>query len=107
MRYCILLVLLLAASPVSAQNAAPVQTAMPVERTWIHNVLIKGFVLDNRGQFVKLFRPYRNKRLSSADMGDILQHLQEIYEEAGYQGLVSINYHVRKKYLIFTVSLIK
>ena len=117
MRYCLLLVLLFIALPVSAQNVpASVlkpdthsysQAALKAKGTLIRNIVMKGFVLQDKNQFVKLFKPYRNKRLSVADIDEALQELQEIYEQAGYQGLVSIEYHVIKRNLTFTVSLIK
>ena len=73
----------------------------------ISNIKIEGFVLEDKNQFVKLFKPYRNKHLLAVDMDTILQKIQEVYEQAGYQGLVSIEYHVKGKSLRFTVSLIK
>jgi hemolysin activation/secretion protein len=126
MRYCILILLLFISLPVSAQNVPAVvlkvlipdtrsdspdthsysQAASQVQKTLIQKIVIEGFVLGDKNQFVKLFKPYRNKHLSVADMDTILQELQEIYEQAGYQGLVSIEYHVIKRNLTFTVSLI-
>ena len=107
MRYCLLLVLLFIALPVSAQNVPAPQAASKLQGPLISDIKMEGFVLQDRNQFVKLFKPYRNKHLSAADIDTILQQLQEIYEQAGYQGLVSIEYRVKRKTLTFTVSLIK
>ena len=107
MRYCILFLLLFISLPVSAQNVAAQQTASQAQGPLISNIVMKGFVLEDKNQFVRLFKPYRNKHLSTADIDEILQQLQEIYEQAGYQGLISIEPHVIKRNLTFTVSLIK
>lgn len=107
MRYCALIVLFFITFPVLAQNTAASQAAVQAQGPLIRNIIMEGFVLDDKNQFVKLFKPYRNKHLSATDINSILQALQEIYEQAGYQGLVSIEYHVVKRNLTFTVALIK
>jgi hemolysin activation/secretion protein len=93
--------------PVIAQNAAASQADTTAQRTFINDIRIEGFVLGDKRQFLKLFKPYRKKHLSAADMDTILQQVQQIYEQGGYQALVSIDYHVDRKCLTFTVSLIK
>jgi hemolysin activation/secretion protein len=107
MRYCVLVALLLIPLPALAQNALPAQADVAAQSTLIRNIVIEGFVLQDKNQFVKLFKPYRNKYLTTADVDAMLGQLQEIYEQAGYQGLVSIEDHVVKRKLTFTVSLIK
>ncbi len=108
MRYFILFLLLFISLPASAQNVPAPQVVSQAQGGLVRNIAIEGFVLEEqKSQFVKLFKPYRNKHLSAADIDTILQALQEIYEQAGYQGLVSIEYRVKKKSLTFTVSLIK
>ncbi len=107
MRYCVLILLFFIYLPVFAQNVAAPQAVSQDKGVLISNIKIEGFVLQDKNQFVKLFKPYRNKHLSAMDIDAILQQLQEIYEQAGYQGLVSIEYHVKRKFLTFTVSLIK
>ncbi len=120
MRYGALILLLFISLPALAQNVpAPAlkvpkpdthsysQAAVQDKVALIRNIGIEGFVLQSKNQFVKLFKPYRNKHLSAVDIDAILQQLQEIYEQAGYQGLVSIEYHVKRNYLTFIVSLIK
>jgi hemolysin activation/secretion protein len=107
MRYCLLLLLLFISLPMSAQNVAAQQTASQAQTTLIQKITIEGFVLQDKNQFVNLFKPYRNKHLSTADIDEILQQLQEIYEQAGYQGLVSIDYHIRGRSLTFTVAFAK
>jgi hemolysin activation/secretion protein len=104
MRYCVLIVLFFIPLPVSAQNVTAAQTAPQVQGTLIHNITIDGFVLGDKNQFYKLFKPYLNKHLSTVDMDAILQQIQAIYEEGGYQSLVSIVYSVKKRHLIYTVS---
>jgi hemolysin activation/secretion protein len=107
MRYCILILLLFIPLPASAQNVPAPQVVSQAQGALISNIKIEGFVLQDKNQFVKLFKPYCNKHLSAADIDTILQQLQEIYEQAGYQRLVSIEYHVKRKTLTFTVALIK
>ena len=69
----------------------------------IRNIDIDGFVLGDKSRFVKLFKPYRNKYLTTIDMDAILQKIQAIYEQDGYRLLVSITYQVSKHRLAFTV----
>ena len=107
MRYCFLILLLFIFLPVSAQNAPASQVSQQAQKTLIKKIEIQGFVLGDKNQFVQLFKPYRNKHLSAADIDTILQNLREIYEQAGYQRLVSIEYQVKKSCLTFTVSFIK
>jgi hemolysin activation/secretion protein len=103
MRYYVLVLLLLIPFCASAQNVAPLPTAASVQRTLVRNIEIEGFVLGDKNQFLKIFKPYRNKYLTTADMDAILQEIQIIYERDGYQQLVSITYHVDKHRLVFTV----
>jgi hemolysin activation/secretion protein len=103
MRYCILMVLLFISLPVSAQNAAAPLTAAQPQTTLIRSIEIEGFVLGDKDQFVRLFKPYRNKYLTTTDMDMILHKIQGIYEMGGYLELVSITYRVDKRRLIFTV----
>jgi len=107
MRYCLLILWLLISLPALAQKANVPQVVSKVQGTLIRNIAIEGFVLQDKNQFIKLFKPYRNKHLSAADIEMILEQLQKIYEEAGYRGLISIEHHVKRKSLTFTVSLIK
>jgi hypothetical protein len=104
MRYCILIILLFIPLPVSADNVtvAP-ETAIQDKGTLVRNIAIEGFVLGDKDRFVKMFKPYRNKYLTTADMDAILQKIQDIYEREGYQQLVTITYHVDKHRLLFTV----
>jgi hypothetical protein len=106
MRYCLLLILLFISLPVSAQNAAVLQNTAQ-DKVLVSNILIGGFVLEDKSQFVKLFKPYRIKHLSVLDVNTILEQLEEIYEQAGYQGLVSIDHRLAKRTLTFTVTLIR
>ncbi len=108
MRYCLLLLLFFISLPISAQNVPAPQVVSQAQGGLISNIKIEGFVLEEqKNQFVKLFKPYRNKHLSAADIDTILQALQEIYEQAGYQGLIPIEYQIKKRCLTFTVSLVK
>src|SRR5258708_4638104 len=106
MRYYILLLLFFIPLPASAQDTNAPQALAQGQRILIQKIEIEGFVLPDRNQFVKLFKPHRNKHLSAIDIDTILQQVGGLYEQAGYQGLVSIKYHIIKRNLIFTVSLI-
>ena len=105
MRYYILTALLLMPLPALAQNAPASQAVLKPQAPLIRNIEIEGFVLGDKVQFVKLFKPYRNKHLTTADMDAILQQIKDIYEREGYLQLVAITYHADKHRLIFTVSM--
>jgi len=102
MRYLALILLLLMPLPLSAQNAADPQASVPDTGTLIRSITMEGFELEDKNQFVKLFKHYRNKYLTKDDMDGILQKVQDIYEKEGYQQLVSISYQVIKHRLVFT-----
>jgi len=106
MRYFILIILLFVSWPVSAQNAGTIQAKVQ-SRAFINNIKMEGFVLGDKNQFTKLFKPYRNRYLTASDMDAILRQVQDIYDQAGYQSLVSIDYQVARKQLIYRVSMIK
>jgi len=105
MRNYLLILLFFIFLPVSAQNAAATQAALKEKGTLIRSIAMEGFVLGDKNQFVKMFKPYRNKYLTAHDMDIILQEIQIVYEREGYLQLVSITYHVDKHRLIFTVSM--
>jgi len=107
MRYFVLAVLFFIPLSVTAQNVEAQQTDTTPQSVLIHNIQMEGFVLQDKNQFVKLFKPYRNKYLTADDVDAILRQIQEIYEQAGYQGLVSIEHRISKKCLIFTIALIE
>ena len=103
MRFIILIVLILFPINAFAQNSVVDSAATSEEKpVLIKNILMEGFVLQDKNQFVKLFKPYRNKYLKTADMDGILHKIQGIYEQEGYQQLVSISYKVEKHRLVFT-----
>ena len=103
MRNWILILLLFITFPAAAQNASVSNAAAEDKGVLVKNISIDGFVLGDREQFVKLFKPYRNKHLTTYDMDGILQKIQVIYEREGYLQLVSITYQVIKHRLVFTV----
>ena len=105
MRSCFLILFFVAAIILPPQQAVAAPVAH--EGTFIHDLEIEGFLLGDKEQFIKLFKPYRNKYLLAADMDSILHQIQDIYDEGGYQSLVSIQYRVVKKSLIYTVSLVE
>jgi hemolysin activation/secretion protein len=105
MYYLLCLIFLFFSSPVSAQNVAASQSTQQLEPTLIRNISMEGFLLEDKGQFVKLFKSYRNKYLSRADMDMILQKIEDVYVQEGFQQLVSITYAVNNHHLIFTVSM--
>ena len=102
MRYCMLLALFFISLPVSTRYVEAQQAALPMQSILIHNIVLEGFVLEDKDQFVKLFKPYRNKYLTNDDINTILQKIQVIYEKEGYQQLVSISYQVTKHHLVYT-----
>ena len=102
MRYFLMILLLFISLPVYAQNVPIVQSNPQEVRTLVRNIVIEGFALQDKEQFVKIFKPYRNKYLTTSDMDAILQKIKDIYERAGYQQLVSITYQVDRHRLVFT-----
>ena len=106
MRASFLILLLFISYPVSAQNVVVPTALTAAQRTLIRNIDIDGFVLGDKSQFVKLFKPYRNKYLTGTDIDAILQKIQAIYEQEGYAQLVSIGYQVTKHRLVFTILMI-
>jgi len=105
MRYGLLIVLLLIALPVWAQNNPSPQAAVQEKAVLVNDITIEGFVLGDKERFMKIFKPYRHKHLTRADMDAMLSQVQIIYESEGYQQLVSIGYKVIKHRLVFSVSM--
>ena len=103
MRYLVLILILLMSLPFCVQNVNADQSSVQKNGTLIRSIDIEGFVLGDKNQFLRLFKPYRNKYLTAADMDVILSQVQIIYEREGYQQLVSISYQVNKHRLVFTV----
>ncbi|MBF0570241.1 MAG: hypothetical protein HQL12_00055 [Candidatus Omnitrophica bacterium] len=102
MRYCLFVLLLFVSLPSFAQKSPAPQAAVQDKGVLIRNIVMEGFVLQDKNQFVKLFKPYRNKYLTTADMDEILQKIRVVYEREGYQQIVSISYQVNKHRLLFT-----
>jgi hemolysin activation/secretion protein len=88
--------------PMAFHSAAASDPAVASQGTLIKSIDIQGFVLQDKERFLRLFKPYRNKYLTTADMDGILQQIQVMYEKEGYQQLVTITYHVDKHHLLFT-----
>jgi len=105
MFYWIFILMFFMPLPVSAQNVVAPQASVTAQRALIRSITMEGFQLQDKNQFVKLFKPYRNKYLSKIDMDVISQKIQDIYEQQGFGQLVSITYAVNKYRLIFSVSL--
>jgi len=103
MRYVFLSVLLLMPLPVWAQNELSPAAVIHDKGLLVRDIILEGFQLENRNQFIKLFKPYRNKYMKKEDMDMVLQKIKDIYEKEGYQQLVSISYQVIKHRLVFTV----
>ena len=87
-------------------KASAQQASLQDKATLIRSIDIEGFVLQDKNQFLKLFKPYRNKHLSKADMDAILQEIKDIYEREGYQQLVAISYQVEKHRLMYNALMI-
>jgi len=105
MRYWVFILLIFMSFPVSAQNVVAPQGTAALKQTLIRSITMEGFQLQDKNQFVRLFKPHLNKYLSKSDMDALLEKIQNIYEQEGFQQLVSITYAVNKHHLIFTVSM--
>ena len=106
MRYGVLILLLFISLPSSAQNIPAGQVVVKDKGVLVRDIKMEGFVLGDKDQFVKIFKPYRNKYLTGTDINAVLQKIQAIYEQEGYAQLVSISYQVTKHRLVFTVLMI-
>ena len=102
-----LVLLFLVSAPILSGRSFAADHDQQAQGQFVKSITIQGFVLDDKDQFVRIFKPYRNKYLTAVDIDTILQELQERYEQAGYQGLISIEYQIQRKRLTFSVSLIK
>ena len=102
MRYIMLVIFFLISLPPLTPDAFSKQMVSQHDGILIRNISMEGFVLEDKSQFVKLFKPYRNKYLTTDDIGEILQKIRIIYEKEGYQQLVTISYRLIKHRLIFT-----
>jgi len=98
----VLIILLFVSLPLSARNALASQAGVGQQGTLIRSIVIEGFVLQDKDQFTRLFKPYRDKYLTTADTDGILKQIQVIYEREGYQQLVTITYHINKHRLVYT-----
>jgi Skp family chaperone for outer membrane proteins len=105
MFYWTFILLLLLSCGVSAQNVASSTAVVQADRILIHSITMDGFMLQDKNQFTKLFKPHINKYLSKTDMDMILQKVQDIYDQGGFQQLVSITYSVKKHHLTFMVAM--
>jgi hemolysin activation/secretion protein len=102
MRYCLLILFLLSPFSMLTQPAAAQEMNAQEKGILIRSITMDGFVLEDKNQFIKLFKPYRGKYLKTSDMDDILQKIQNIYAKEGYQQLVTITYQVNGHRLVFT-----
>lgn len=103
MRYGVMLLLFLAMMPLSAPNAVAANADSRAQGVLVRSITIDGFVLQDKEQFTRLFKPYRNKYLTEEDTDQLLKQIQVIYEREGYQQLVSITYKLDKHHLAFSV----
>ena len=106
MRGILLIAVLLISFPVFFEKTYAGQAETIMQRSLVKSIVIKGFVLGDKDRFVKIFKPYRHKRLTVADMDAMLKQVQDIYEREGYKQLVSITYKVNKHLLVYTASMI-
>ena len=102
MRYSFLILLCFIFMPLTVQQAAAAQSVSQEKGVLIRDIRMDGFVLGDRDQFAKIFKPYRNKFLTTEDMDDILQKIQIVYEREGYKELVTITYKATKHRLVYT-----
>ena len=101
-----LMFLLLVSFPLLCHQALAQDAVLQEKSVLITNISIEGFVLQDKDQFLKLFKPYRNKHLTTSQMDEILKKIQDIYEKEGYKELVSITYKVTKHRLVYTALMV-
>jgi ribosomal protein S12 len=100
--YLLIALLLVSFFPAAAGNVEALGVASQNKGVLIREITINGFVLGDKGQFKKLFKPYRSKYLTPDDMDALLEKIRVIYERDGYKELVSITYQVIKHRLVFS-----
>jgi len=105
MRYGVMISLFLAMVPLSISNAAAANTGSQRQGVLVRSITIEGFVLQDKEQFAKLFKPFHDKYLTTQDTDSLLKQIQVIYEREGYQQLVAITYKLDKHRLVFSVSM--
>ena len=76
------------------------------QKTLIRKITIEGFLLQNRNKFEQLFKLYRNKYLSNENIESLLNSVEVLYEEEGYQSLIAITSSIHKHHLKINASLI-
>ncbi|MEI7998307.1 MAG: POTRA domain-containing protein [Candidatus Omnitrophota bacterium] len=109
----LLVVLLLMTLELGRAQEAPVVAADQVQElkastpVLIRRTVISGFVLKDKKLLDKIFKENRNKKLSQVQIQAILNKIKSIYLEAGYAGLVEIDYKIRKNILLINVVMLK
>lgn len=73
----------------------------------IRKIVLSGYVLKSTKSLNKVIKSYQNKSLSQGQIEQIIEEIRSIYFEAGYAGLVSIDYQVVKTQLDIKIVLNK
>ena len=71
----------------------------------VHAIIVSGLVPQNKSGLDTVLKSYRNKRLSSQDIDGLIRAVKKFYLEAGYDGLVNMDYTLRKNRLAIRVFL--
>ena len=86
-------------------SVACAQTPSAEKPVLVRKIIVAGLVPQNKAKLEQIIKPYRNKRLSTQDIDRLVQSIKEYYLEAGYDGLVDMDYTVRRNQLLIHVAL--
>jgi|CXWL01.1.fsa_nt_gi outer membrane protein assembly factor BamA len=77
------------------------------EGNFVRQILLSGFILNDKKRLEKIVKPYQKKYLSKDQINQILQEMSSAYNEAGFAGLVNIRYELHKAKLVIVIDLNK
>ncbi|MBF0490113.1 MAG: hypothetical protein HQL15_05770 [Candidatus Omnitrophica bacterium] len=91
---------------VDRNNQLLEQISTNSNRVLIKRIVISGFVLKDNQRLIKMMKSNQNKRLSEDQIRQIVEDVKTLYLEAGYMGLVSVNYKIEKANLKIDILLL-
>ncbi len=73
----------------------------------VRQITVDGFLLKEKSKFAKMFKKYRNKKLSTDEVNRVVDQVRSLYVEAGYENLVLLTYQIIKGQLHIFIALKK
>ncbi len=100
-----LLFIFTSANPLWAQDVS--QIAMDEVPVLVNQVVLTGFVLNDRTQLDKIVKANRKKRLNQKQIDQIITEIKSIYLANGFAGLIEIDYKIVRRKLMIDIKLQK